>query len=50
MIRGSKKENGKIHKISIRTTEEEYQMILKKSKECNMSMTEYLLNLVKKDK
>ena len=50
MIKGSKKENGKIHKISFRTTEDEYQMILKKSKNNNKSITEYLLYLVKKDK
>ena len=50
MLKGSKKENGKIKRIYLRATNEEYKMILEKSKKNNMNMSEYLLNLVKKDK
>lgn len=50
MKKGMKKENGKIHKISIRLTEEEYEMILTKSKNKNLTMSKYILNLVKKEK
>lgn len=50
MIKGSKKENGKVHKLSFRATQEEKEMIMNQAKEKNMTMTEYLIYLVKKDK
>lgn len=50
MIKGSKKENGKIKHLDIRVTNEEYQEVAEKAKKNNMSMSEYILYLVKKDK
>ncbi len=49
MIKGSKKENGKVKRIYLRTTEEEYKMILDDAKKNNMNMSEYLLYLVKEN-
>lgn len=50
MKKGSKKENGKIKHLDIRLTEEEYQDIDKKAKKNNMTKSEYILHLVKKEK
>ncbi len=50
MIKGSKKENGKIRRFSARLTEEQYIEFTKKAKKRNMSKTDYLLYLLKKDK
>lgn len=50
MLKGSKKENGKVKRIYLRVTKEEHQMIFTKSQKNNMTMSEYLLYLVKKEK
>lgn len=50
MKKGSKKENRKVKHLDIRLTEEEYQEISKKAEKCNMTKSEYILYLVKKDK
>ena len=50
MKKGTKKENGKVRRLSVRLTEEEYQEITKKSKKHNMEKSEYILYLIKKDK
>lgn len=50
MIKGSKKENGKVKHLDIRLTEEEYLEIDKKAKKNKMTKSEYILQLVKKDK
>ncbi len=50
MIKGSKKENGKTKHLDIRLTEKEYQDISEKAKNKNMTKSEYILHLVKKDK
>lgn len=50
MIKGSKKENGKTKRFTIRLTEEEHQEFIKKATKHNMNISEYLIFLVKKDK
>lgn len=50
MLKGSKKENGKVRRLSVRLTEKEYQEITEKAKKNNMEKSEYILNLIKKDK
>lgn len=50
MIKGSKKENGKVKRFTIRLTEEEHQEFIKKAKKNNKNISEYLIYLVKKDK
>lgn len=50
MIKGSKKENGKIKHLDIRLTKKEYQEISEKAKKNNMTMSQYVLYLVKKEK
>lgn len=49
MLKGSKKENGKVKRVYLRTTSDEYNMILNDSKKSNMTMSEYLLFLVKEN-
>lgn len=50
MLKGSKKENGKVRHLDIRLTEKEYQEIDKKAKKNKMTKSEYVLSLIKKDK
>lgn len=50
MLKGSKKENGKVKRFTIRLTENEHQEFIRKSKKNNMTISEYLIYLVKKDK
>lgn len=50
MLKGSKKENGKSKRFTIRLTEEEHQEFIKKSEQKNMSISQYLIYLVKNDK
>ena len=48
--KGSKKENGKVVKFSIRITTEEHQEIKQKAEKQNMTASNYIRYLVKKDK
>ena len=48
--KGTKKENGKTRRFSTRLTEEDYKEITEKAKLRDMTKTDYLLFLVKKDK
>jgi len=50
MLKGSKKENGKEKRFTIRLTKEEHKEFIEKSKKNNMNISEYLIYLVKKDK
>lgn len=50
MKKGSKKENAKNRRLSVRLTEEEYQLIAEKAKKKNMEKSKYILYLIKKDK
>lgn len=50
MLKGSKKENGKVKHLDIRLTKNEYEEIAKKASKKNMKKSEYILYLVKKDK
>lgn len=50
MLKGSKKENGKVRHLDIRLTEEEYLEIAEKAKKNNMTKSEYVRYLIKKDK
>lgn len=50
MIKGSKKENGKVKHLDIRLTQEEYQEITKQAAQNNMTKSKYILYLVKKEK
>jgi len=50
MLKGSKKENGRIHKLSFRFTEDEVNELKQKAKKNNMSLSEYIRYLIKKDK
>ena len=50
MLKGTKKENGKVKRFTIRLTIEEHEEFLKKAKDHNMKISEYLIYLVKKDK
>lgn len=48
--KGSKKENGKTKRFTIRLTEEEHQEFIAKAKKQNMSISQFLIYLVKKEK
>lgn len=50
MLKGSKKVNGKIKKITIRLTESDYKEFFEKAKIQKMNMSDYVRYLVKKDK
>lgn len=50
MKKGTKKENGKVKRIYLRTTELEYKEIMEKARKNNMNMSEFILYLVKKSK
>lgn len=50
MKKGSKKENGKTRRLSIRITEDEFNEIAEKAKKKQKEKSEYILDLVKKDK
>ncbi len=50
MKKGTKKENGKTTRFTIRLTEEEHREFIEKAKKNNMNISEYLIYLVKKDK
>lgn len=49
MIKGSKKENGREYRFSIRLTKEEFEILKKQSKLKKQNMTKYLVNLIKED-
>lgn len=50
MKKGSKKENGKTRRFSTRLTEEQFKELSEKAQKNNMSKTDYLIYLLKKDK
>ncbi len=50
MIKGSKKKNGKEVRYTIRFSKEESDILQKKAKLQNMSVSEYIRYLVKKEK
>lgn len=50
MKKGTKKENGKIKHLDIRLTEKEYQEIAEKASKKNKTKSEFILDLVKKEK
>lgn len=49
MIKGSKKENGREVRFSIRLTKEELELLKKQAELKKQNMTEYLVNLIKQD-
>lgn len=50
MIKGSKKVNGKTKRFTIRLTEEEHKEFVEKASKKNMSISKFLIYLVKKEK
>lgn len=50
MLKGSKKENGKEIRYTIRFTKEEAETLQKKAETQKMTVSEYIRYLVKKDK
>lgn len=50
MLKGSKKENGKIKRYTIRLTEQEHRDFQEVAKKINMNISEMLIYLVDKEK
>ncbi len=50
MIKGSKKENGKVKRYTIRLTEQEHQDFQEVAKKHNKNISELLIYLVEKEK
>jgi len=50
MIKGSKKEDGKVKKITIRLTVDDREELFKKAKMRDMYVSDYVRYLFKKDK
>ncbi len=48
--KGTKKLDGKTKRFTIRLTDKEHEMFIKKSTERNMKISEYLIFLVENDK
>lgn len=50
MKKGTKKENGKTRRLSVRLTEEDFKELAEKASKKNKTKSEFILDLIKKQK